>query len=388
MTSGEPPKYTKYRSKPSLLKGRKEPSQDGPAAPGRGPEPADLHPDGPRPAPHLPYEPQRAGRRGLRLPGRGRTTGPGVPGTKRRKPITKWRVARWVLGAIAAWLLLSLVVFLVSAQIQQGQVSDETEAALAGGGLPVGSPTNVLVLGSDQRPEGTKEAGASTSGPSRSDSIMLMRVGGGANSRLSIARDTMVDIPGHGRQKINAAYAFGGAALAIQTVSQYTGVDVNHVIEVSFSEFPELIDAMGGITYKGSCVVAKVNGGYKNGGVTIRIKAGEKEHLNGKQALALARVRKNDCNPRENDLSRARRQQRIISAMRSRVLSPGGFVRLPFISWEVPRTFKTDMSGPTLMAVFGSLALGGTPETNVLGTISGEVPEDRKQRAVSKFLDG
>ncbi|HWT94067.1 MAG TPA: LCP family protein [Solirubrobacteraceae bacterium] len=368
MTSGEPPKYTKYRAKPSLLKGRKEPSPDAPKAPGRQAEPPDLHPDGPRPAPHLPYEPQRA--------------------TKRRKPISKWRVARWVLGAIAAWLLLSLVVFLVSAQIQQGQVSDETETALAGGGLPVGSSTNVLVLGSDQRPEGTKEAGASTSGPSRSDSIMLMRVGGGANSRLSIARDTMVDIPGHGRQKINAAYAFGGAALAIRTVSAYTGIEVNHVIEVSFSEFPKLIDAMGGINYKGSCVVAKINGGYKNGGVTVRIPAGKKTHLDGKQALALSRVRKNSCNPAENDLSRARRQQRIIGAMRSRVLSPSGFVRLPFISWNVPRTFKTDMSGPTLMAVFGSLATGGTPETNVLGTISGEVPEDRKQRAVSKFLDG
>lgn len=383
MTSGEPPKYTKYRAKRSPLRRDKDPVQDGPPPPA----PADLHPDGPRPAPHLPYEPQRAGRRGLRLPGRGSGRGrTGLPGG--RKPITKWRVARWVLGAIAAWLLLSLVVFLVSAQIQQGQVSDETEAVLADGPFPVGSATNILVLGSDQRPEGTKEAGASTSGPSRSDSIMLMRVGGGANSRLSIARDTLVPIPGHGVQKVNAAYAFGGAALAIQTISQYTGVEINHVIEVSFSEFPELIDAMGGITYKGACVVAKVNGGYKNGGVTIRIKAGEKEHLNGKQALALSRVRKNSCNPAENDLSRARRQQRIISAMRSRVLSPQGFVRLPFISWEVPKTFKTDMSGPTLLAVFGAIARGGTPETNVLGTLDGNVPEERKQRAVEKFLDG
>ena len=65
---------------------------------------------------------------------------------------------------------------------------------------------------------------------------------------------------------------------------------------MSFDDFPDLIDAMGGIDYKGGCVVAKVNGGYANGGVTIRIRAGEEKHLNGKQALALARVRKNDCN--------------------------------------------------------------------------------------------
>ena len=375
MSSPEPPKYTKYRTRPSLGRRKKDPVADAPPRPAQG-EP-DLIPDGPRPAPHLPYEPQRVG--GGRSGGRR---------LFRKKPITKWRVVRWVLGAIAAWLLFSLVVFLVSAQIQQGQVSDETEAALADGGFPIGSSTNILVLGSDQRPQGTKEAGASTSGPSRSDSIMLMRVGGGANSRLSIARDTLVPIPGHGVQKINAAYAFGGAALAIETVSQYTGVEINHVIEVSFSEFPELIDAMGGINYKGSCVVAKVNGGYKNGGVTVRIPAGKKTHLNGKQALALSRVRKNDCNPRENDLSRARRQQRIIGAMRSRVLSPAGFVRMPFIAWEVPKTFKTDMSGPTLLAVFGAIATGGNPETNVLGTLDGNVPEARKQRAVEKFLDG
>ena len=355
----ETPKYTKYRARPSLLRREPKAAADTPNA-----SPLDaLRRDG-RPSPD-----------GLRPP-------------TRRRRITKGRVAKWIALALVAWIGISFVLFLISAQIEQGKVDDETNAALAGGGPPVGSPTTILVLGSDQRPEGTKEAGASTSGPSRSDSIMLLRVGGGANSRLSIARDTVVDIPGGGRQKINAAYAIGGAPLAITTVSQYLGIAVNHVIEVSFSEFPDLIDAMGGVTYKGSCVVAKVNGGYKNGGVTIRIKAGEKEHLNGKQALALARVRKNDCNPRENDLSRARRQQRIISAMRSRVISPGGFIRLPWISWQVPRTFKTDMSGPTLSAVFAGLAIGGTPETSVLGTVDGNVPDDAKRRAVERFLHG
>jgi LCP family protein required for cell wall assembly len=361
MSGSEPPetpKYTKYRARPSLL--RREPKADG----ARPASPVDELRAEQQPA--APYA---------------------THGTPRRR-ITKGRVAKWIAVALAAWIGLSVVLFLISAQIEQGKVDDATNSALAGGGPPVGSPTTILVLGSDQRPEGTKEAGASTSGPSRSDSIMLLRVGGGANSRLSIARDTLVDIPGGGREKINAAYAIGGAPLAITTVSQYLGIEVNHVIEVSFSEFPELIDAMGGINYTGACVVAKVNGGYKNGGVTIRIKAGEKEHLGGKQALALARVRKNDCNPRENDLSRARRQQRIISAMRSRVIGPAGFVRLPWISWQVPRTFKTDMSGPTLMAVFGSLAIGGTPETSVLGTVDGNVPDDRKQRAVARFLDG
>jgi LCP family protein required for cell wall assembly len=360
MSSPEPPQYTKYRARPSLFRRK----------------PADVP----------------AGLDELRPGENGQQGGPYTPHKRRRfglprGPITIGRVAKWLALAIGAWLLLSLLVFLVSAQIQQSQVDDATESALAGGGFPLTSPTTVLVLGSDRRSAETAEPGAQTTGPSRSDSIMLLRVGGGKNNRLSIARDTVVDIPGAGRQKINAAYAIGGAPLAIETVSQYLGIDVNHIIEVSFEDFPELIDSMGGVDYKGGCVIAKVNGGYKNGGVTIRIESGEKERLNGKQALALSRVRKNSCNPKENDLTRARRQQRIISSMRSRVMSPGGFVRLPFIAWNVPRTFRTDMSGPTLGAVFANMAVTGSPETRVLGTPSGEVPESLKQRRVEQFLD-
>jgi LCP family protein required for cell wall assembly len=393
MSGPEPPRYTKYRARPKLF-GRKpkdweEGAPGAPAgAPPDGPAPPGA-PAGPRPGEDGWGEINRGGRGGggarTRLPNPLRRK-PRTPGGPRR-PITVGRVFKWLALAVGAWLLLSLVVFLVSAQIQQGNVSDATDAALAGGGLPLTSPTTILVLGSDQRPEGTKEAGASTSGPSRSDSILLLHVGGGKNGRMSIARDTMVDIPGRGRDKVNAAYAYGGAALAITTISQYLDTPINHVIEVSFTDFPELIDAMGGINYTGSCVKAKINGGYRNGGVTLRIPGGKKTRLDGKKTLALARVRKNDCNPKENDLTRARRQQRILGSMRSRVLSPNGFVRLPWISWQVPRAFKTDMSGPTLMAVFANLAMGGTPETAVLGTPSGQVPESVRDRAVRRFLD-
>ncbi len=365
MSGPEPPQYTKYRARPGILSRFKRGGSDdavGELKQRRG-SPSQAPPGAP-----APYTPHR-----------------------RRKPVDGRRIAKWLAVGVVGWIALSLLVFLVSAQIQQGKVDDATERALAGGGLPLGSPTTVLVLGSDQRSSDTAEPGSSTTTRGRSDSIMLLRVGGGANSRLSIARDTVAEIPGNGRQKINAAYAIGGAPLAVQTISGYLGTDIDHIIEVSFADFPGLIDAMGGIDYKGSCVVAKVNGGYKNGGVTLRIKAGEKEHLNGKQALALARVRKNACNGNENDLTRARRQQRIIGAMRTRLISPfppNGFIRLPWVSWQVPRTFRTDMSGPTLMAVFGSLAIGGTPETRVLGTNDGNVPEDRRQRAVEKFLEG
>src|SRR3712207_68291 len=129
-----------------------------------------------------------------------------------------------------------------------------------------------------------------------------MRVGGGRSARLSIPRDTVVDIPGHGRDKINAAYAYGGPALTIRTIKQYLGIDVNHVVEVNFANFPEFIDALGGITVHTGCVQSDINGGRRNGGVSLRLRAGA-NHINGKQALALARTRKNKCKPNENDLT-------------------------------------------------------------------------------------
>lgn len=315
--------------------------------------------------------------------------GPGVERPSRgKRGWSRKRVLRWLGLAIGGWIALSILIFLISAQIEQGKIGDGADELLGGAGAPPFSANNILVLGSDRRTKETAEPGSQKTG-GRADSIMLMRMGGGANSRLSIARDTRVDIPGAGRQKINAAFEIGGTALAIQTVEAYTGIDVNHVVLVSFADFPDLIDAMGGITYRGGCVVSFINGGFKNGGYTLRLKAG-KTHIDGRQALALARTRSNRCGDRrnENDLTRAKRQQKIFSAMKRRLLSPGAFIRLPFISWQAPRALRSDMSGPTLLGLFSALALARNPQTNVLGTIDGNVPDSVKQAAVQRFLEG
>jgi len=318
-------------------------------------------------------------------------------GPRRQLPkVTPGRVVKLILLAIVGWLLLSFVLFLVSAQVEQDKVSSEAEAQLAGGGYPLVSANTILVLGSDQRPKGSKEPGANA-GPSRSDSIMLMRVGGGHAAKLSILRDTVVPIPGHGLDKINAAYAYGGAALSIKTIKDWLGIPINHVVEINFQRFPELIDSMGGIDYTGGCVVSKINGGSRNGGYTLRLRKGT-HHISGKQALALARTRHNLCNAREDDRTRAARQQKIFSAMRSRLTSPGAFIRLPWIAWNAPKTLRSDMSGPTLAGLFGGLAIGGSPPTRVLKptgavtTASGGagllVSETEKRAAVRQFLNG
>jgi LCP family protein required for cell wall assembly len=270
------------------------------------------------------------------------------------------RILKWVAIAVGAWLLLSFVLFMVSAQITEG-VSDETEEALSSGGSLVTGST-VLVLGSDQRPDDTLEPGVAGL-PARADSIMLMHVAVGSVRKLSVLRDTQVDIPGHGLQKINAAYAFGGAPLMIKTVEAYlgNGLEINHIIEVSFEDFPDFIDALGGIDVNlDDCIKSNSFGGRR-----VRLSKGE-HHLGGDDALAFARVRENECDLAEDDRARAARQQQVMSAIRDQILSPSTFFRLPLVSWEAPQTLRTDLKGPGLMMLFTDLMTGGPGKTNVL----------------------
>jgi LCP family protein required for cell wall assembly len=363
----DPPQYKKYRSRPRLPWERDESLG----------EPRDDAP--PRKRRIWPF------RRRERVPGR-------------RRKLTVGRVAGYLALAIGAWLLVSLVLFLVSAQIQSAKISDAADAKLSGGGYPLTSPNTILVLGSDARTKDTAEPGAQTIGEaSRSDSILLLRVGGGANAQLSVLRDTVVDIPGHGENKINAAYALGGPSLAIETVESYLDVEINHLVEVNFENFPELVDALGGVTYTGNCVISKINGGSRNGGYTLRLKAGTHE-LDGEQALALARTRKNDCRPQEDDKARARRQQKILSAMKGKVTSFETFIRLPWVSWAAPKAVRSDMSGPTLLGLIGAELIGGTAKKYVLTPSGGTtlpdggagltVDEQFKQETVEQFLEG
>jgi LCP family protein required for cell wall assembly len=309
------------------------------------------------------------------------------PGRRRRAPLTPGRLLRWLTLAVLGWILLSGAVFFVSAQIQQ-RSTEATQRALAdGGSLLTGS--NILVLGSDARPEGSQEPGAAGA-PARADSILLMRASFGRVRRVSILRDSLAQIPGHGQQKINAAYAIGGPALAIETVEGFidNGLAIHHVMEVSFQDFPALIDALGGIDVTlRRCISSQPFGGRR-----FRLRRGE-HHLNGRQALAFARVRKNSCSPDEDDRARARRQQQVMSAIRSRALSPAGFLRLPLVSWQVPRTLRTDMAGPGLLGLALDVVTGGAGQTRVLEP-SGEgpggsliVPDVNRSRA-ARYLRG
>jgi len=314
--------------------------------------------------------------------------------------LTRWtrkKVVLALVGLLLGWLVLSLLLFLISSHFERVSPPSDVAGVLDSAGYPLTSANDILVLGSDRRPKNSREPGAETTGFGRSDSIMLIRTGGGHSSRLSIPRDTVVEIPGHGLQKINAAHAFGGPALSISVLERWLGIPINHLVEVNFENFPQLIDAMGGVDYSGPCIVSRLDGGFSRGGYTLRLRAGT-HHIDGKQALAIARTRENLCHPSENDLQRAAHQQALFTAMKSRLMSFSSFVRLPWIAWDAPPAIISDMSGPELLGLFGGLAISGTPPTRILepsGAITlpdGEqgltVSEADKRAAVARFMSG
>jgi LCP family protein required for cell wall assembly len=290
---------------------------------------------------------------------------------------------------------------MISASDQAGTIPAAAKAQLTSGGNMLFSANNILIIGTDQRPRtgpGSKEPGSNyNDAGSRSDTIMIWRVGGGTSRRLSIPRDTATSIPGYGTQKINAAYALGGPALAIKTVKQFTGLKINHIIIVNLANFPRFIDAIGGINVKTDRVCSEISGGRANGGFTLNLSPGT-HHLSGEQALILARTRENRCNPAENDLTREMRQQAILNAIKGQLISFHTFFHLPWAAWDAPQALRSDMGGLSLMSMFAASEMGGSAPIDVLKPTGAEVlpgggqaltvTPAAVQSAVNKLMNG
>jgi LCP family protein required for cell wall assembly len=325
-----------------------------------------------------------------------------------------WRkVVRWVAIAAGVWLLISFAAFAISAQIQKSKLNDAAAAELGGFPFLLASGQNILVIGTDARPEGSDEAGAETNPkcldaaahgdpppssclPSRADTLMVVHAGGGSFNKISIPRDTLASIPGQGDQRINAAYAFGGAALQIKTVEDFLGIDINHVVILDFTGFADFIDSIGGVTVNlPAPVKSLINGGSSNGGITLKLERGE-NHLTGDQALALARTRENLKDPSEDDTDRARRQQLILEGIKNQITSPWrapiNFIKGPWIGWNAPKAMVSDMGGFVLPQVALSAAVAGDSGTKVLvpsgASSDGALIVDQKQcrNAVKQLL--
>ncbi len=189
---------------------------------------------------------------------------------------------------------------------------------------------NILVLGSDRRPDDTERYG-------RSDTIMIVHVdpGTGFVSILSLPRDLRVRVPGHGLQKINAAYALGGDALAIETVRAVTGLDIDEYVNVDFEAFRRITTALGGIYVDVDHRYYSRNPNYEY----VDVLPGY-QRLQGDQALQYVRFR----HDRNGDFGRISRQQGFLRAVREQAMGWSALIKLPQVAGLISENTATTMS--------------------------------------------
>ena len=182
-----------------------------------------------------------------------------------------------------------------------------------------GEPQTLMILGSDRRPKDNVEGGSGA----RSDTIMLVHVPkSGKTTMVSIPRDSYVPIPGEGSDKINAAFAWGGAPLLVQTVEEATGLRIDHYAEIGFSGFAGIVDAVGGVNV---CLDSPIDDPLAG----INLPAGCQD-LTGSEALGFVRTRATAL----ADLDRMNNQRKFMSALLSKATSPTTFLN-PFRLWSL-----------------------------------------------------
>ncbi len=244
---------------------------------------------------------------------------PPASGRSRRRIHFRFRYV-WLL------LLLWLVFLVVVPLIAWNKVSKVD--AMPPGDRPGDQPgTTYLLVGSDSRADLTaeerKELNTGGDVGQRTDTIMLLHTGSGPNLLMSIPRDSLVAIPGHGTTKINAAYAFGGPQLLIRTIEANTDIRIDDYVEIGFGGFVGLVDAVGGIEIcpKEDMVDADAN---------LRIKKGCQD-VDGEVALAYARSRHAQ---QLGDLDRAAHQREVVAAVGKKAMSPWSVIN-PFRYWSL-----------------------------------------------------
>lgn len=237
---------------------------------------------------------------------------------------------------IALAVLGILVVLMIGAGVAVGMYvnqinanlgfEDETQMGALKDALAPAPEKNeafyMLVIGSDARGEET----------SRSDVLMLVRIDSAKKTvhLVSIPRDTMIDIEGYGTNKINAAYAYGGPALAVKTVSEFAGVPISHYAEINFTELENLVDLLGGVTVNvPEAFTSKVTG--------VSLEAGE-QTLSGQEALGFVRERKSVSG---GDFGRAQAQRQVAEAIIKQILATPS-VELPGVVTEAAKCVSTD----------------------------------------------
>ena len=188
-------------------------------------------------------------------------------------------------------------------------------------------PFSVLLLGIDTGDDGRVEQG-------RSDTTIVATVNPSdkQTTLVSLARDTYVDIPGQGKQdKLNHAYAFGGASLAMDTVENYLNIPINHYVSINMAGLKELVNAVGGIEVNYNLTFSQDGYDFTIGKIS----------LDGEQALSYSRMRYEDPN---GDYGRQERQRKVIEGIVQKVLSLNSVSNYQEILTAVSDNMKTDLS--------------------------------------------
>lgn len=250
-----------------------------------------------------------------RPPGGGTRTATAAPPPK---PARSRRVPRFRFGVVKLLILLWLV-FMIAVPFWAWSKVDKIDA-MPDGDRPAEQAGNTyLIVGSDSRDDLTeeqrKELGTGGEVGQRTDTIMLLHTGDGPNMLMSIPRDSIVDIPGHGTTKINAAFAYGGPQLLIETLENETGIRIDDYVEIGFSGFVGMVDAVGGVEI---CPKTAMKDPLAN----LDVEKGCQE-ADGKTALGYARSRHTSS---LGDIDRAAQQREVVSAIGSKALSPWTFI--------------------------------------------------------------
>jgi LCP family protein required for cell wall assembly len=245
------------------------------------------------------------------------------------------------------WLLVVLwLVYLIAVPFFAWSKADKVNAFPSGHRPADQSGTNYLLVGSDSRqglsPAQRRQLHTGNESGQRTDTIVLVHTGSGPTLTMSIPRDSLVPVPGHGTTKINAAFAYGGPKLLVQTIEQDTGIHIDHYVEIGLGGFVNIVDSVGGITI---CPTHNMNDKLAN----LHVKKGC-QHADGRVALAYARSRHAD--PKLGDIARGGQQREVMSAVGHRALSPWTVIN-PFRYWNLWTSATDNLTVDQDMSVIG-----------------------------------
>lgn len=310
------------------------------AAPGPGPASPSEPPGTPPPPPQQPPRTTRRRR-------------------KRRRPFLRFILL----------LALAYVLFLIGTPIYAWTAGTSLPDAMPTGERPAEQPgTAILLVGSDGRDDLTdeerRELGTGSADGNRADTMMLLyRPPTGRSVVMSLPRDSYVEIPGRGGNKLNAAYAFGGPPLLIETIEHNTGIRVDGYLEVGFLGVVRAVDAVGGIEV---CLDEPIQDRDSH----LDLPAGC-QTLDGVDALGYVRMRKSD--PR-GDLGRVERQREVVGTVMHKILSPMTFIN-PKRYWEVSMAASSSLARNEGFGIGGLFSAGSTFVGSAFGNgISVTVP--------------